>query len=293
MTLSDFYKIYGREIDSHIFRSLKEDKVNHDITTNLVLDKNFFKKTIPAQLLCKEDCILAGRDIFIRVFKTLFSKLKYKVNYKDGESIKKGSVVLTLNAPASVLLKGERTALNYLQRMSGVATLTHKFVSLLKYPGSKILHTRKTTPNFRFFEIVAVKIGGGDFHRIDLSSAVLIKDNHIEALGGIKNTMHLLGVKSLTRKQTFRFEIEVKSVAELVQLLENNKKIIKIVLLDNFDLKQTEKALKLLKNQQIKVELSGGISLENFLKVQFRGIDYYSIGSLTHGYKSIDYSLEF
>ncbi len=293
MTLSEFYKIYGKEIDSHIFRSLKEDKVNHDITTDLVFDKDSSKKVVTAHLLCKENCILAGRNIFIRVFRILYPRLSYKAFYKDGDSLKKGSVVLTLKAPVRVLLKGERTALNYLQRMSGVATLTDKFVSRLKYSGSKILHTRKTTPQFRLFEIAAVKIGGGDFHRIDLSSAVMIKDNHIEALGGIKNTIQLIQKKRLTGKQKNRFEIEVKSIEELIYVLKNAKNIIKIVMLDNFDASDTKKALKLLINQRIKVELSGGITLDNFSINQLPGIDYYSIGSLTHGYKSVDYSLEF
>jgi nicotinate-nucleotide pyrophosphorylase (carboxylating) len=246
MTLKEFYKKFGSQMESHIINSLNEDNVNRDITTQLLFDKKLSNHMTKARLVCKEDCVLAGKDIFLRVFKLIKPSLSFSSKFNDGDFIRKGSVVLSLEAPNYVLLAGERTALNYLQKMSGVATLTRQFVKKLKYPGSKVLHTRKTTPGFRIFEIAAVKTGGGDFHRMDLGSAVLIKDNHI-----------------------------------------------KIIMLDNLIRPEIQKALKLLKNSRIKIELSGGINLHNISKIQFPGIDYYSVGSLTHGYKSIDYSLEF
>jgi len=177
--------------------------------------------------------------------------------------------------------------------MSGIATLTNKFVWLLKYNNSKILHTRKTTPNFRIFEVAAVKIGGGEIHRLDLSSSVMIKDNHINALNGIKNTFDLILSQKLSRRQKNKFEIEVDSIDELKYLIQAHSGIIKIVMLDNFGVHDIKLALNLLINQDIKVELSGGITLSNFPQIQFPGIDYYSIGMLTHGYKSIDFSLDF
>lgn len=293
MTLREYYSYFGKYIDSHIKRILDEDRVNKDVTTRLLFDSKLLQSKTKARLLCKEDCVLAGKDIFIKVFKFLQPGFRFSSMFKDGDLIKKGTEVLSLEAANNVLLAGERTALNYLQRMSGVATLTRKFVNTLRYPGSKILHTRKTTPGFRVFEIAAVKIGGGDFHRMDLSSAVMIKDNHIEVLNGIENVVNFLRSKRLSGKLLNRFEIEVKNTDELKYVVNHLQGLIKIIMLDNFKRSDIIKALKILRKSNIMVELSGGINLQNFSKIQFPGIDYYSIGSLTNGYKSIDYSLEF
>jgi nicotinate-nucleotide pyrophosphorylase (carboxylating) len=191
------------------------------------------------------------------------------------------------------LLAGERTALNFIQRMSGIATLTDKFVKKLKYPGSKILHTRKATPNFRVFEIAAVKTGGGDFHRQDLSSAVMIKDNHIEAAGSISKIFQSLPNSSVPAGKRERFEIEVKSLKEIEEVVKFGKQLTKIVMLDNFKPAAIGHAIGILKKNGFKIEVSGGINLENFAKIQQNGIDYYSVGALTHSYKSVDFSLDF
>ncbi len=292
MTLKEFYKKHAKDIEIAVKAALAEDRVREDITTNLLFGRNIFGRPKSAKLLCKEDCILAGIEIFKKVFKTLYPDTAFKSYFKDGEKLRNKSVVLEVKAPLVILLEGERTALNFLQRMSGIATLTNEFVRRLKYKNAKILHTRKTTPGFRVFELAAVKTGGGDFHRFDLSSSVMIKDNHIEAVGSVNNVLEYMKNIKLTGKQKHRFDIEVKNINELKEVLKV-KNLVKIVMLDNFVKKDIPIAISMLKNCGIKTELSGGINLDNFGKLQQPGIDYYSIGMLTHSYKSIDFSLEF
>jgi nicotinate-nucleotide pyrophosphorylase (carboxylating) len=291
MTLGEFYKKYRREIDGAVIEALKEDRVRKDVTTSLFFGGRKDNKLINARLLCKEDCILAGIDVFKKVFKQLYPRTAFKDFYREGVRIRNKSVVLEVKAPLRILLEGERTALNFLQRMSGIATLTDEFVKKLKYKEAKILHTRKTTPNFRLFELAAVKIGGGDFHRFDLSSSVLVKDNHIAAAGGIEKVLKT--IKSKKKFERKRFEIEVKSMHELRQVIRECKATVKIVMLDNFNKNRIPEAVKLLKENHVKIELSGGINLKNFNGLQQKGIDFYSIGMLTHSYKSVDFSLEF
>jgi nicotinate-nucleotide pyrophosphorylase (carboxylating) len=291
MTLREFYKKYGKEIDRAVIEALKEDKVRNDVTTSLFFSERKDNKLIRASLLCKEDCILAGIDAFKKVFKQLYPHTAFKDYYREGRRVRNKSVVLEVKAPLRILLEGERTALNFLQRMSGIATLTGEFVKKLKYKEAKILHTRKTTPNFRLFELAAVKIGGGDFHRFDLSSSVMVKDNHIVAAGGIEKAFKTIKIKKKVERN--RFEIEVKSMYELKQVIQKAKEIVKIVMLDNFNKNKISEAVKLLNENHINVELSGGINLKNFNSLQQKGIDFYSIGILTHSYKSIDFSLEF
>ncbi len=291
MTFREFYIKYRREIDRAVSDALKEDKVSNDVTTSLFFDGSKTNKLIRARLLCKEDCILAGIEVFKKVFKQLYPLTVFKDYYREGVRVRNKTIVLEVKAPLSILLEGERTALNFLQRMSGIATLTGEFVKNLKYKDAKILHTRKTTPNFRLFELAAVKIGGGDFHRFDLGTSVMIKDNHIAAAGGIEKAL-----KIIKKKKEFvrnRFEIEVKSMHELRQVIRKCKAIVKIVMLDNFNKNKISEAVKLLKENNIKIEISGGINLNNFNSLQKKGIDFYSIGMLTHSYKSVDFSLEF
>jgi nicotinate-nucleotide pyrophosphorylase (carboxylating) len=287
-----FYKIHEKVISKAVVNALNEDRAVNDITTSLLFDGNARDKIITARLLCKEDCILAGSEIFKKVFKSLYSRTVFKTYYKDGDRVRNKSVVLEVKAPLRILLEGERTALNFLQKMSGIAALTGIFVKKLKYKEAKILHTRKTTPNFRIFELAAVKTGGGDFHRFDLNSAVLIKDNHIISAGSVEKALDIVRKKRPGKKLSQRFEIEVKNIKELKQVIKIEKGIVKIVMLDNFNRRQIRYAVKILKKYRIKTELSGGINLKNFDKLQQKGIDYYSIGMLTHSYKSADFSLE-
>jgi nicotinate-nucleotide pyrophosphorylase (carboxylating) len=293
MTLKEFYSKYEINIAGAIKLALKEDEIHRDVTTGLLLKGKVGEKKLSAILLCKEDCILAGIDIFKKVYKLIDPGVIFKTYAKDGSKVKKGNKVLLVTASRRTLLLGERTALNFLQRMSGIATFTNSFVKLLKFKGSKILHTRKTTPGFRLFEVAAVKTGGGDFHRLNLMSAVMIKDNHIEALNGIELTMDFLLRQSIPFVLKQKFEIEVKTFKELDAVVKYGKGLIEVVMLDNFKPADLKKAIKILKINGFKVELSGGINMKNFAKYQQNGVNFYSIGALTHSYKSCDFSLEF
>lgn len=295
MTIKEFYSIYDKSINESIKHALKEDGINKDVTTGLVLKGKVGDKKLTAILLCKEDCILAGLEIFKKVYKFIDPSVKFKTfaKIKDGAKIRKGMKILAVTASRRTLLLGERTALNYLQRMSGIATYTNSFVKLLKFKGAKILHTRKTTPGFRLFEVAAVKTGGGDFHRLNLMSAVMIKDNHIEALNGIDKTMHFLLAQKIPFILKQKFEIEVKTFKELSTVVKHGKGLVEVVMLDNFKPADLNKAIKILKNNGFKIELSGGINMKNFSKYQQKGVDFYSIGAITHSYKSCDFSLEF
>jgi nicotinate-nucleotide pyrophosphorylase (carboxylating) len=293
MTLKDYYRRYGNVIAEAIADSLKEDRIKNDITTKLLLSPKEGNQRSSAVLWCKEDCVLAGLDIFRRVYRQIDSSVRFKSRHIEGAKLRKGTKVIEVSASLKTLLTGERTALNFLQRMSGIATLTNAFLKKLKHKDAKILHTRKTTPNFRVFEAAAVKTGGGDFHRLSLDSYVLIKDNHIEALGGIEPLLNFLKLKNLSSKQKQKFEIEVKSFKELDAVIKHGRGVIKTVMLDNFKPGDIEHAAGMLKKAGFKTELSGGINLSNFSKYQKKGIDYYSIGALTHSYRSVDFSLDF
>lgn len=293
MTLRAFYKKHSSGINKAISDALREDKVNSDVTTKLLLSGKKGDKKLTAVLLCKEDCILAGIEIFKRVYRQIDRNVTFKTYFKDGASLKKGAKVLEVTSTLRNLLEGERTALNFLQRMSGIATLTNTFARKLKFKNSKILHTRKTTPNFRLFEAAAVKTGGGDFHRLGLASSVMVKDNHTEALGSIDKVLRHLRQKKLTPKQKQKFEIEVRTFREIDSVIRLGKGLVKVVMLDNFRPSQVGKAIKSLKQHGFKIEVSGGVNLRNFDKYQRKGVDFYSIGMLTHSYSSCDFSLEF
>ncbi len=293
MTLKEFYKINAGKIDKAILNALREDHVNSDATTDLLLKGTAGDKKIEAVLLCKEDCILAGIEVFKKVFRMIDPQVSFKTFCRDGQRLKKGSKVLVLRSSCGNLLRGERTALNFLQRMTGIATLTNHFVKNLKYKNAKILHTRKTTPNFRVFEAASVKMGGGDFHRLSLASSVMIKDNHILSAGSIDDVFRILRSKNIPPKLKQKFEIEVKNFKELNAVVRSGKGLIKVVMLDNFKPGEIEKAIKILKTNGFLIEVSGGINKLNFARFQRKGIDFYSIGMLTHSNKSCDFSLEF
>ncbi|MBZ0203855.1 MAG: carboxylating nicotinate-nucleotide diphosphorylase [Ignavibacteria bacterium] len=293
MTLKEFYKINGGKIDKAIKDALKEDHIKSDATTNLMLKGKAGNRKIGAALLCKEDCIVAGIDVFKSVFLKIDPHTSFRTFHKDGDWIKKGSKVLALRSSCSTLLRGERTALNFLQRMSGIATLTNYFVKRLKYKDAKLLHTRKTTPNFRIFEAAAVKAGGGDFHRLSLASSVMIKDNHILAAGSVEKVFDILRKEKISPKLKQKFEIEVKTFKELITVVKCGKGLVRVVMIDNFKPVDIKRAITILKTNGFQVEVSGGINRQNFDSFQRKGIDFYSIGMLTHSNKSCDFSLEF
>jgi nicotinate-nucleotide pyrophosphorylase (carboxylating) len=266
--------------------ALKEDIGKGDVTTdNLIPAGN----TSTANILLKENGIISGLKIFKMVFDLLDKNTKVKFFVKDGDYLKKGTLIGEARGKTRTLLKGERVSLNILQRMSGISTLTNLFVNKLNNSNTKILDTRKTTPNFRLFEKLAVKIGGGTNHRIGLYDMMLIKDNHIEANAGIENTLERLA----SVKKNVRIEIEVKNLFELMIVCTLGGGIVDIIMLDNFDIKDVKEAVKIVKGK-FKIEISGGINLDTISHYsKIKGIDFISVGALTHSAKSLDISLDF
>lgn len=268
--------------------ALEEDIGTGDITTDLLVNKSSVSK---AELLIKQDGVIAGLKIFRIVYELLDKNVKINFLKKDGDRVKKGNVIGIIRGNTGSLLKGERTALNIIQRMSGIATLTDEMIRVLNNKSVKLLDTRKTTPNFRLFEKAAVKIGGGTNHRSGLYDMYLIKDNHIEANGGIKNTIKVLQKNKKNRKR--KTEIEVKNLKELKIVMANGGNEVDRIMLDNFRPDQILKAVKMNKGKY-EIEISGGVNKRNIGKYgKIKGIDFISAGFLTHSPKSLDISLNF
>lgn len=277
-----------KRIDKIITDGIKEDAGRGDITSETLISR---EKKFSAELLLKEDSVIAGLYIFERVLKTVDSSIKIKFFANDGKFYKKGKILAKIHGSARNILKAERLALNILQRMSGIATKVQKLKKLLNNPAVKLLDTRKTTPNFRILEKLAVKIGGGQNHRFGLFDMVLIKDNHVDACGGITNTLDEL---RRNLKKNITVEIEVRNFKEFIEVTENSKGLVNIVMLDNFSFNNLKKVLNCNNNKHFRIEISGGINESNIKKYsKIKGIDYISLGSLTHSYKSADISLNF
>lgn len=285
----NYYKDFDFNKAGKLIKSaMIEDIGSGDITTDLFINKNSISH---AQLLVKQNGIIAGLRIFKMVFELLDKNVKCNFFIKDGQKTKKGEIAGIIKGHTASLLIGERTALNILQRMSGIATVTNELVKLLGNKSIKLLDTRKTTPNFRIFEKAAVKMGGGYNHREGLYDMYLIKDNHIEASGGINKTLAYLQKhkKKLKRKT----EIEVKNLNELKEVIDNGKNVIDRIMLDNFSIQQIKKAVELA-GGKFEIEISGGVNKNNISSYgRIRGIDYISAGFLTHSAKSLDISLNF
>ncbi|MGB9768411.1 MULTISPECIES: carboxylating nicotinate-nucleotide diphosphorylase [Dictyoglomus] len=262
--------------------ALKEDIGFGDITTESTIPEDMISRAV---IIAKEEGILAGLPVAEEVFKLLDSKIEFKEFKKDGDEIKKGDVILEIKGKTKTILMGERTALNFLQRLSGIATYTKKCVDVVKPYGVKILDTRKTTPTLRIFEKYAVKIGGGENHRFGLYDMVLIKDNHIRAVGGIKEAIERVRERV---SHVYKIEVEVTNLEELKEALESKADI---VLLDNMDYDTLKEAVSIAKGK-VMIEVSGNISLEDLEKIARLGVNFISIGKLTHSYKSLDLSLE-
>lgn len=269
-------------IDNLILMALKEDISSEDITTNSVMRE--YKKGI-VQLICKQDGIIAGLQIFERTFLLLDKNIEVKMYTKDGNFVKKGEILAEVIGDIRVLLSGERVALNFLQRMSGIATYTNNVVKLLEGSNIKLLDTRKTTPNMRIFEKYAVKIGGGNNHRYNLSDGILLKDNHIDAAGGVKNA-----IKMAKEYAPFvrKIEVEVENLQMVKEALEAGADII---MLDNMTPDMMKEAVKMAKGKA-ETECSGNITKENIQKVIETGVDYISSGALTHSAPILDVSLK-
>lgn len=268
--------------DKFIKMALEEDINSEDVTTNSVMPH--YKKG-QVELICKEDGIVAGLQVFQRVFQLLDPKTKVVFDVQDGEAVQKGQHMATVVGDIRVLLSGERTALNYLQRMSGIATYTNKVAKLLVGTKTTLLDTRKTTPCMRIFEKYAVTVGGGSKHRYNLSDGVLLKDNHIDAAGSVKAAV--LAAKAYA-PFVRKIEVETESLEQVQEALEAGADII---MLDNMTPDMMAEAVKLI-DGRAKTECSGNITKENIEKITAIGVDYVSSGALTHSAPILDISLK-
>lgn len=268
--------------DELILSALREDISSEDITTNSVM-REFQMGEV--ELICKQDGVIAGLDVFKRVFELLDENTEVTFSCKDGDLVKKGEKLGLIHGDIRVLLSGERTALNFLQRMSGIATYTRGIADLLKGTKTKLLDTRKTTPNMRIFEKYAVKVGGGYNHRYNLSDGVLLKDNHIGAAGGVKEAICMAKEYApFVRK----IEIEVENLDMLKEALEAGADII---MLDNMSVEDMTEAVRLCAGKA-ETECSGNVTRENVERLVNIGVDYISSGALTHSSPILDLSLK-
>ena len=268
--------------DNLILQALQEDITSEDITTNSVMPSY---QAGEVDLICKQDGVIAGLNVFKRVFQLLDEKTRFAFYCQDGDSVKKGQKIGLVHGDIRVLLSGERTALNFLQRMSGIATYTRGIADLLRGTNTKLLDTRKTTPNMRIFEKYAVKVGGGYNHRYNLSDGILLKDNHIGAAGGVKEAVAMAKEYApFVRK----IEIEVENLDMLKEALEAGADII---MLDNMSVADMRMAVELCRGKA-ETECSGNVTRENVERLVDIGVDYISSGALTHSSPILDLSLK-
>lgn len=270
------------QADKLIRMALQEDITSEDVSTNAVM-RSAVKGTV--DLIAKEDGIIAGLDVYARVFQILDEKTEISFNFKDGEAVKKGDLLGTVTGDIRVLLSGERVALNYLQRMSGIATYTKQVSKLLEGSKVTLLDTRKTTPNCRVFEKYAVRIGGGCNHRYNLSDGVLLKDNHIGAAGSVAKAVAMAKEYApFVRK----IEIEVETMEQVKEAVEAGAHII---MLDNMTPEMMKEAVELIAGRA-QTECSGNITKENIAKILETGVDFVSSGALTHSAPILDISMK-
>ena len=269
-------------VDELILQALREDITSEDYTTNAIMPE---KKQGQAELLCKQDGILAGLEVFERVFQLLDQDVVMEAYFKDGDAVKKGDCIALVRGDIRTLLSGERTALNYLQRMSGIATHTKQLAALLEGTNIKLLDTRKTTPNNRIFEKYAVRVGGAVNHRYNLSDGILIKDNHIGAAGSIKKAVELTrNYAPFVRK----IEVEVENLTMVQEAIDAKADII---MLDNMDTETMKKAVEMI-GGRAEVECSGNVTKERIAELATTGVDDISSGALTHSSPILDLSLK-
>lgn len=268
--------------DNLIMQALREDISSEDVTTNAVMHEAVMGEV---DLICKMDGIISGLEVFRRTFELLDESTVFETSYKDGDRVKKGELIGKVRGDIRVLLSGERTALNYLQRMSGIATYTREIADLLAGSKTKLLDTRKTTPNNRIFEKYAVKTGGGYNHRYNLSDGILLKDNHIGAAGGVKEAITMAKEYApFVRK----IEIEVENLDMVREAVEAGADII---MLDNMTPDMMKEAIKII-DGRAETECSGNVTLENVARLVDIGVDYISSGALTHSAPILDVSLK-
>lgn len=281
--------INHQSVDNLINLALAEDIGSGDITTNILIPEG---QKGEAYVVAKEDMILSGIGILKRVFQLTHSfysdtriPFKFKDRFRDGDIVKNGKIIIEISGDGRAILTGERTALNFLQRMSGIATITKKYVDSVKGFNAKIIDTRKTTPGLRILEKYAVRCGGGLNHRFGLYDGIIIKDNHIKAAGGIINAVERIWDD---KPHLMKIEVEAKSIKEVRDALKCSADVI---MLDNMDIPTIKKAVKLI-NKEALVEVSGRVNLENVTEIAVTGVDYISIGALTHSARAVDISME-
>ncbi len=267
-------------IDKFLLDALNEDMPQGDITTDNIFDDNHQSN---ASFIAKEDGILSGIDICLRVFQLLGDDFTFTKFKNDGDELKKGDIIAKINGSTKIILKGERVALNMLQYMSGIATITNVYVKHM-VGNTKLLDTRKTTPNLRYFAKKAVKDGKGTNHRYSLSDMVMLKDNHIMAKGGITNA-----VKAIKPLVNTKIEVEVETIEQFKEALNTE---CDIIMLDNMNNEMMRECV-LLNNGKKELEASGNMTLERLHDVCLTGVDYISVGAITHSFKALDISLKF
>ena len=269
-------------IDEYLLHTLKEDITYEDVSAKAVMPED---KKGKAELICKQSGIICGLDVFERAFKLLDENSRFESNFRDGDEVKKGELVGVIYGDIKALLSAERTALNYLQRMSGIATITREYANELKGYKTVLLDTRKTTPNMRPFEKHAVKVGGGTNHRYNLSDGVLLKDNHIGAAGSVKKAIELAREYApFVRK----IEIETETLEQVKEAVEAGADII---MLDNMDNETMKKAVEII-DGRAETECSGNVTKERLKSIAETGVDFVSCGALTHSAPIMDLSLK-
>lgn len=269
-------------VDDYIINTLKEDITSEDVSTNAVMPEDRLGR---ADLICKQSGIICGLDVFERAFYLLDENSRFETEYKDGDRVNKGDLIGVIFGDIKALLSAERTALNYLQRMSGIATMTREYADELEGCKTVLLDTRKTTPNMRPFEKHAVKVGGGTNHRYNLSDGVLLKDNHIGAAGSITKAVELSRAYApFVRK----IEVETETIEQVQEALDAGADII---MLDNMDNETMRKAVELV-NGRAQTECSGNVTKERLKEIAEIGVDFVSCGALTHSAQILDFSLK-
>lgn len=269
-------------VDDYIINTLKEDITSEDVSTNAVMPED---KQGKADLICKQDGIICGLDIFRRTFELIDSTSHFDANFKDGDRVHKGDLLGVIYGDIKAVLSGERTGLNYLQRMSGIATLTREYMKELEGYSTTLLDTRKTTPNMRPFEKYAVTVGGATNHRYNLSDGVLLKDNHIGAAGSITKAIQMAKAYApFVRK----IEIETETLEQVQEAIDAGADII---MLDNMDNETMKKAVKLI-DGRAQTECSGNVTKERLKEIAEIGVDFVSCGALTHSAPIMDVSLK-
>ena len=270
------------QVDRLLLQALEEDISSEDVTTNAVMPEAAAGQV---ELICKQEGIIAGLSVFRRVFELLEEHTRVDFFCRDGDAVKNGQKLAVVSGDIRVLLSGERVALNYLQRMSGIATYTRQLADLLKGSGAKLLDTRKTTPNMRIFEKYAVRVGGGFNHRYNLSDGVLLKDNHISAAGSVKRAVEMAKEYAPFVR---RIEVEAETPEMVREACEAGADII---MLDNMSDDQFRQAVEII-GGRAKTECSGNVTRENILRLASLGVDYISSGALTHSAGILDLSMK-